>query len=708
MLNDDNQLEFEKVVSKIGFPLAFEDYRATYKYNANIEKISEFEDKLEMYIGNDYNAVLQTIKEYKDIFDTELYIFHIGKYLDKDYKASKEAEILKTKYYPHIYYTSNYVRPTNTSLNYCNNLLKNIDVVDLGVNLKTGKLVIESSQELYGDKDLIKNSYNKNLSKFEEIKNKIGLENVLKYLDLENLIDFCKYDNLGSFLFRKLKLETSKNDEKYFEKYEQVIFEYLEYMDLDKMLIFANYFYYSKYNMTEGYTEEDINKLLEYTQNVEQIIDNKYDTFVFKTKKTLISFQSVKSSINTLKKCFINGTFFTIDQIKEISQKLLNGEISIKTINKDIFKNSLSFTNDEYIMLLKNDNNFEYILENELLSKDEILDIYEDLKKISNSELNRLYEFNIINNEYLLKKYMSDDINIEVIKNIRDNTNKQNELEKIVSNFELITLFLDENKEDDFYKYQLLYKTLLLDNKNEEEKNNLGIELIGQIKELLDVTKIKNLYDLGLITREVFIDSINIFSLFDLFIDGKLNSNELRDLYNLGLISENILKEYLLNKNIQNDKKIVLVYGMFPNENDINYRKNLLKEVLDFNYSSIEDENAPIYNHQFIIEQNNIWTVVSKYDSSFRQSILNNGYIIFYLPNKNLYIIEQVFYNQRIVYGSASFVITDIEFDKNKDLLILDNTINKIYLNSLYINNKADKLVSTGWVNSLNRYLENM
>ena len=262
MLNDDNQLEFEKVVSKIGFPLAFEDYRATYKYNANIEKISEFEDKLEMYIGNDYNAVLQTIKEYKDIFDTELYIFHIGKYLDKDYKASKEAEILKTKYYPHIYYTSNYVRPTNTSLNYCNNLLKNIDVVDLGVNLKTGKLVIESSQELYGDKDLIKNSYNKNLSKFEEIKNKIGLENVLKYLDLENLIDFCKYDNLGSFLFRKLKLETSKNDEKYFEKYEQVIFEYLEYMDLDKMLIFANYFYYSKYNMTEGYTEEDINKML--------------------------------------------------------------------------------------------------------------------------------------------------------------------------------------------------------------------------------------------------------------------------------------------------------------------------------------------------------------------------------------------------------------------------------------------------------------
>ena len=61
-----------------------------------------------------------------------------------------------------------------------------------------------------------------------------------------------------------------------------------------------------------------------------------------------------------------------------------------------------------------------------------------------------------------------------------------------------------------------------------------------------------------------------------------------------------------------------------------------------------------------------------------------------------------------MIYGTGTYIITAIEFNKNKELLIIDNYLNSSYLNSLYLNNKADKLISTGWVNPLNRYLENM
>mgnify|MGYP007038240622 CR=1 FL=1 len=67
MILNDNKLEFDKVVSKIGFPISFEDYRATYKYDANIDTISEFENKLsESLEGLDLNKAIGELKELAD------------------------------------------------------------------------------------------------------------------------------------------------------------------------------------------------------------------------------------------------------------------------------------------------------------------------------------------------------------------------------------------------------------------------------------------------------------------------------------------------------------------------------------------------------------------------------------------------------------------------------------------------------------------
>ena len=200
MMLNEKELEFDNIISKIGFPITFEDYRATYKYNADIDKVSKFETELRRYLGQDYNKSLETIKNNKEIFDTELYLFHVGRYLEKDYKASKESEILHTKYYPHVYYSTDTIRPTIGRVNYCNSLLKEIDVVDIAINSKNNELIIESSQELFGNKNILKENYNSNLIKIQKIKEQIGIENVLKYLSFENIVDFCNYSNLGNNL----------------------------------------------------------------------------------------------------------------------------------------------------------------------------------------------------------------------------------------------------------------------------------------------------------------------------------------------------------------------------------------------------------------------------------------------------------------------------------------------------------------------------
>ena len=71
MLLNDNKLEFDKVVSKIGFPITFEDYRSTYKYDANIDKITEFEFELRNNMGKGYNTVL----DIKDRMNEKMWLF---------------------------------------------------------------------------------------------------------------------------------------------------------------------------------------------------------------------------------------------------------------------------------------------------------------------------------------------------------------------------------------------------------------------------------------------------------------------------------------------------------------------------------------------------------------------------------------------------------------------------------------------------------
>ena len=146
---------------------------------------------------------------------------------------------------------------------------------------------------------------------------------------------------------------------------------------------------------------------------------------------------------------------------------------------------------------------------------------------------------------------------------------------------------------------------------------------------------------------------------------------------------------------------------MFPKDTDVDIRNNLLNEITN-NDNVNGDEQINSFKSQVLCSDNNIWTTIYKFDSDLKQRLLNNGYVLFYLPNKDLYIIEQLFFNGKMIYGTGTYIITGTEFFKNKELLIIDNNLNNGYLNSLYLNNKADKLISTGWVNSLNRYLENM
>ena len=699
MVSNEKQLEFEKVVSKIGFPVRFEDYRATYKHDVSIEEVSKFETELKKYISIDYNKSLEIIKNNKNIFDVQLYLFHIGKYLEKDYKESKEAEILGTKFYPHIYYASATNRPTTATIDYCKDLLKNIDVVDIAVNSKNSSLVIESSQELFGDNEIVKRKYENNIMKFQKAKDIIGIENMLVHLRLKDLSDFCKYSNLGALLVKKYD---EKDIDSNILNFEKIITEYLKYIDIDKMLIISNYNYYIDYIEFDEYNVLEMNKLLNYTNLVESIIDNKDEYFYINNSK-MISFQYVKSSINTLNKCFVNGKYYTVDQINDLLKKVLMGEIPIEEISKETFRNFFTYDSRDLSILLKNENNLKYIFENNYLSREEILKVF-DNDIIDNNTLKKLYDLDIVDDEYIINKYLSSNIDIEAIDYLKQNIDNNKFLEDVVLNNELINLFLDERKKSILTKYVELYKLIFINGKSDYEKNSIGKEIINQYKDLLNDRIVNELYNYNIITAENYIEHIGKDRALYLFIEGNIKAKDVKQLYNKNIISNEIIQSFLSDSTISALKKIVLIYSIFYEKERQTLRRDFLNQVLGYNEAI--DENDDLKKQFF--KDENIWKMISNTDSNYSQIILDDGYLIFCLQTKNLYIIKKVFDDEyNLTYGTALYILSKIEFDKNKDLLIINNRLKENYLALLNEDKKAYKIINTGWNNILKTVLNN-
>ena len=157
MISYNNELDFEKIINKISFPRNLEDYRTTYKYDAEIKDIESFETELKNALGiKNYNEVQEIILKNKNIFSPDVYLFHVGRLVEKDYHDAKEAEILHKDFIPKVYSVAKTLRPAKASIEYLNEMFSSgLDVVDISINTQNKELSIESSQELYGNKKII-------------------------------------------------------------------------------------------------------------------------------------------------------------------------------------------------------------------------------------------------------------------------------------------------------------------------------------------------------------------------------------------------------------------------------------------------------------------------------------------------------------------------------------------------------------------------
>lgn len=730
-----DKLDMQKILQQIGFPLTFEEIRATYKYNVDVETAMEFEKKIRQ-IKSNYTDIMKIICEYEDIFDKEIFVFHVARLLEKDIEELKRADMLGVPANQQVYNLDLTDKNKRRFLINAKELLKNIDsdVVDLRINASTGEIIIDSSQEFIGNKSVMDIKRDRSEERLKKIESTIGFGEIMNYLVPSDLINICKYPNLGNILAislykdkpqkQKGKKRKNRADKliednelqkgKFFYKreLENIIRRYIEYIDIDKMLLLANALYYNKYgNDFYKFKNNDVIHLEKFTKEVGKLLEEKDVKIESSRIYTIIDFKTIKNSVDFLIKHFINGKFYEDNKINEIAKNIIYGNMLVSSVNKREFLDVFQFTTEEISILITNQPEaLQYLVENKLLKKNELKEIINLKKNFSNEQVLYLISEKLIDYDEVFNLYEQGKITLENIKFVKENL-KEKDITTLVSEDRLIELYFDTDKNNEFVKYRKLYKALKIDDTDIQEQKKIAIGILNKSIELMEEEKIYELYHMELLPLDTIIDFLGNSAVTKLYFSGKLKPNDAKRLYKNGIITDDMFKEVFQSKNLTYTEKLVLIFSTFSSDEkeDIETREKFIKEYIPkalitkrekINIDEENKEDLILFLNKNDLAPYDRWNLIGSLDSSYSQKYLSDGNIVFYLPNEGKYIIEKLYSpNQEITYGYATYILDEDVFNDIKDKIFQNESVKTTNLALMYKNHVKGikKVIHTGW-----------
>ena len=364
MESNIKKLSIREIISKVGFPITINEFRNTYKFNVDLQLAMEFEEQLKQI--NRMSEIEKIIFRYENIFDKEIYVFHLARLLEKDIENLKRAELLGQNNIEQLVFTND-ITGKNKRRFFVNakNLLKKCDVIDIVMKKKSkGEIEIYSSIDFIEENTEFSDAMEaESIEKFDLIEQKIGFENVLKYIEDTDLQDICRYSNLAMLLM----VEN--------EKLENKIKKYFQYIDLDKMLVLANSIYFYKYGENfYNFSKEEAYELKDFTEKVSEVVKDRVKFLQSSRFYFTIDYAEIKEKIKKLLEHVENVVLIEHNEsiiekeAEELTKEIIENEMPVEEIiysekeiidQDDIFKteiikeensNNISFESEEKVI----------------------------------------------------------------------------------------------------------------------------------------------------------------------------------------------------------------------------------------------------------------------------------------------------------------------------------------------------------------------
>lgn len=654
---------------------------------------------------------------------------------------------------PNVYLPVSNKRDLKSLINTVRNRLINSDVSIIEIFNPNSKKPSEdksssfnfnviNSQAHIGNTNFLPKKEKENKNRYNEALREIDLEKEIRKIEPCDLRYIFRYPNLGvllaAFLYNNSSDETPEEQKKQADQVLDVIKYNLKYIDFDKLLLSILQAEFDKYG-------DEIYKFSnEEAQNL-KVLSNKIGNLIVDKKVKMgsdrfieeISYEELRAAIDELSNSYVAGEFYSREDLDHLAQDYIQGRKDAKNLTPQEFKNALKFTDGEILLMLKrNPDLLEYLIRNNILEDNEneekdkkLFELIEKQEKISDKQLQVLYDNNKLTKEYLLHLYMDKNkISIEEIKFLRDIVPEEF-FEGMVNTSELIALYLNkDNEKEKFDKYRRLYKAIEIDKKTIEEKNELSDTILDANIELLKEDSIMELYNLGLITIDTVIDYTGGNTLKQLYLSNELKPIDAKRLFYKGIITEEMMRSIMLDPSIDEGKKITLLYSTFPEVEDTEMMRKLelcLREVTEdmkTNPSLERNSSNNTENNKEESSESQIKKLKKAYEPRAKYRLLSiideeykfkynekDGTAIFYFPNRDEYVIEKLYDKDRKpATNVATYILSKEVYEQNKDKFYQEGRIN---ISELYNLKKSKtkgvkRFIHTGWANSIIKYYD--
>lgn len=408
-----NKLSMRQILKEVGFPLMKNEFRNTYKFNVDLDIAIQFEEDLTKI--RDIMEIEKIICAYEEIFDKEVYVFHLARLLEQDIEMHKRNELLGTEYTEQLVFTSD-TTGKNKRRFFVNakNLLRTCDVVDIVMKKKSkGEFEIYSSIDFI-DEGLLESNNRETIAeeKLYRIEEKIGLKNVLSYLKNSDLIEICKYPNLATLLIVNQ------------DKFEKKVKKYFQYMDIEKLLILSNAIYFYRYGETlDNISKEEAINLKKYTLAIAEIIGNNVKPIKTTKFDFTIDFNDIKNKVQNLVS----------------DEEILQNDFDKKEEIIEVEPEDIEDRDKEVEIEITEENNMQN--EEQVIEIEENQDVISEVEETNNTD-SKPYE-EPIKTEYIMK-FINDEnksiIDVDIIKETIMKLDEDSTQEKMEDGTNVFTL----------------------------------------------------------------------------------------------------------------------------------------------------------------------------------------------------------------------------------------------------------------------------
>jgi hypothetical protein len=485
--------------------------------------------------------------------------------------------------------------------------------------------IIDSRIEI--DNKKIKN--NERRKKFKKVDDELrengffGIENILQAIFLSDLFNVSPSKEFGLCLREKILTDEfikqgivseddlytteEKDTQKYVDACDKFNFEsalphikdkieeYIDYIDIDKLLLIA------LYRIERGLEGKIINADSETGVELLMNIINKNIpndlNFDFSMEDTITrdgTFKRIQYSASEIPKCLerftSNGKYLSKDEVKEYKEKLLNGELTLYDIDKSYIRSI--FTEEEFDKVINLcAQNFSFYLENADINSEQIEEEIIIRGKCETELLLKLINMKKIETENLINLYENNLISIEQMQELNLDFSKNISIQKLINlyklNIQKDAIDTDKTNYDKYLKLCKLTanKEQCDENKKLESSNKYMEEIIVNFDEdNADeyINAIEEFYKAGLINLETIVEWNSDKILIPLLERKIIELGDIKKIYGKKMVSPETIGSIMLNlvkeEDISYEQRLKYIKSGYISQNDIFelYNNNLI------------------------------------------------------------------------------------------------------------------------------------